>query len=182
MGLTKRMMEMSQDIAETLEMQDQHFVFNSYDGKNHWSTLIKAHALVEAAITKKILDQLPQLDSVVTAMPLHGRTSKAEIAQSLGVIGADERRFINALSTIRNRLVHGVRWLEFDYGKYFASLKSNDKDTAAEHLSYALLKNDAGLGIVERRNKYLADPAFETYQGCLMAVCHCLGIHMPLRR
>lgn len=44
-----------------------------------------------------------------TRLPLNGRSSKIEFAEALGVLKSSDKKFIDALSQIRNRYAHNIR-------------------------------------------------------------------------
>jgi hypothetical protein len=92
---------------ESLEHEDQ----------NDWSFVIKLHALVEAAVSHLLTEQLhrPELASLFARLDISNKTTgKAAFVEALGLLDKPERRFMSSLSELRNMLVHDIRNVDFD--------------------------------------------------------------------
>ena len=82
-----------------------------YD-EDDWSFIIKLHALIEAACNHLILYHLqePKLSKIITRLELSSQViGKIAFLKSLDLLSKYYRRFIVALSELRNSLVHDVR-------------------------------------------------------------------------
>jgi hypothetical protein len=92
--------------------------------ESDWSFVIKAHAVVEAAITQLLVAATrdPRLTSVFERLPLGGRTGKVAFVKAMGLIDDAAIRFATRLSEVRNRAVHDVRSLDFTFQDYIAGL------------------------------------------------------------
>lgn len=101
------------------------------DDETDWAFVIKLHALVEAAISHLLTESLnrPELHDIFSRLDMSNKsTGKAAFVEALGLMGKDERRFINSLSELRNTLVHDVRNVGFDLSEYVAGMNQKDQD------------------------------------------------------
>ncbi len=95
-----------------------------------WSCVIKVHAVLEAALTHALVGVLGrvELHDILSRLELSGaRTGKIEIAKVLGILGSEERRFIRALSELRNQLVHDIANVAFSFKAYIATLNAQQR-------------------------------------------------------
>lgn len=107
--------------------------------EDDWSFVIKAHALIEAAITHTLVAFLdkPQLEGLFARMELTDkRSGKLAFATALEIISEDERRFLRAFSEIRNSLVHNISNVSFDFKFYIAHLDPNQLRAFSQAFSY----------------------------------------------
>ncbi len=115
-----------------------------------WSCVIKAHALVEGALTHLLVGVLgrPELQNAFSRLELSTEhTGKVAIAKALGVISEHERRFIRALSELRNRLVHEIKNASFSFPTYLASLDSNQKNQFVKSFGLAVFMSPDGAAV-----------------------------------
>jgi len=85
--------------------------------EDDWSFIIKLHALIEAACTHLLNFHFkePGLRTLLSRLELSNTTSgKIAFLKAVGLLGKEERRYIRALSELRNNLVHDVRNQKFD--------------------------------------------------------------------
>ena len=91
-----------------------------------WSFVIKTHALIEAAVSH-LLGEVPghpELVETFSQIELSGvRTGKLAFAEVLGCLDKSERRTIRKLSELRNRLVHDVSNVDFNFSDWTQSLE-----------------------------------------------------------
>ena len=106
--------------------------------EDDWSFIIKAHALVEAAITNQLS---ASIDSRLT--PVFGqlelsdaRKGKIAFTKALGLVDNSERKFIGFLSKLRNELVHNIRKVTFSIDTHFASLDPNQRSVFIEAVTF----------------------------------------------
>lgn len=102
-------------------------LFESLDSgdDNDWSFVIKAHALAEAAVSHLLTEAVkrPELGDLFSRLDMSNKaTGKAAFVKALGLLGEEQRRFVSALSELRNRLVHDVRSVNFDLLEHVDSL------------------------------------------------------------
>lgn len=93
--------------------------------EDDWSFVIKAQALVEAALTEAILAKIDQgaMKSIVERLPLaDDQIGKLAIAKELGIMPLEQRRFIRRLAELRNRLAHRTEYVNFKLMEYVADL------------------------------------------------------------
>lgn len=93
--------------------------------QDDWSFIVKAHALVEAAISHLLCRALgrDELADVFANMELSGKTSgKIAFVKALSLLEEPDRRFINSLSELRNHLVHNVLKVQFDLQQYTGTM------------------------------------------------------------
>lgn len=132
--------------------------FDSLDDENEndWSFVIKLHALVEAAVSHLLTEQLcrPELSDLFARLDISNKTTgKAAFVESLALLGKAERRFLSSLSELRNKLVHDVRNVNFDFLKYVEDMNKDQKDTFLK--SFNLLSTEITDDV---RNLFRHDP------------------------
>ena len=106
--------------------------------EDDWSFVIKLHALFEAACSHLLLFHLaePELAGIISRLELSNKTTgKLAFLSALKLVGKRSRRYISALSELRNDLVHDVRHAEFQLGDWFAALERDKQRTVAVSFS-----------------------------------------------
>ena len=101
------------------------------ENENDWSFVIKLHALAEAAISYLLTENLgrPELADIFARLDMSNKaTGKAAFVKALGLLDEPERRFVSALSELRNKLVHGVQNVDFDLAQHVEQMKPRDRD------------------------------------------------------
>jgi hypothetical protein len=110
------------------------FILRLREEGNDWEFIIKAHALIETALTEVLVHRLghPELEELVGRLPINGFASKLTFSQALGIFrvpGRVDEKFIISLGEIRNRLVHNIkRGVSFALVDYLRDLDITDKD------------------------------------------------------
>lgn len=94
-----------------------------------WTFIIGAHALVESALNWAISRHLKPHDvsEHVAKLSLSGRTGKIQLAQSLSLLDDDDETFIWALTKARNRVVHNVRHIDFEFGTFLHEMSKAER-------------------------------------------------------
>jgi hypothetical protein len=94
-----------------------------------WSFIIKAHALIEAAVTFALTSVIDERLGRIFAMLELGKseTGKLEFAKALGLLSSEQRGFIRVLSKLRNTLAHDARYLNFTLDEHIASLQKEQR-------------------------------------------------------
>jgi hypothetical protein len=99
--------------------------FDSLVREDDWSFVIKLHALLEAACTHFLLFHFkePALGDVLARLELSNKTSgKIAFLSALELVDKVTRRYIAALSELRNTLVHDVRNSRFQLTEWVLTL------------------------------------------------------------
>jgi len=112
--------------------------FRSLNHADDWSFVIKLHALFEAACTHLLLFHFkePDLSEIFSRLELSNKTTgKISFLAKLGLLSKDNRRFLSALSEIRNSLVHDVRNAEFSLKTMLESLEASEVKSLAVSFS-----------------------------------------------
>lgn len=128
----------SQPLVELVSLLEQKLglepgFFDSLDGddENDWSFIIKAHALIEAAISHLLTENLrrPELGDIFSRLDMSNKsTGKAAFVNALELLEKPERRFISSLSELRNKLVHDVRNVNFNLAEYVERMEKKQQE------------------------------------------------------
>lgn len=108
--------------------------------EDDWSMVIKAHALLEAVVAHLVIDALgkPELAGAIGRLPVTGRSSKRSFAKALGILTPEQDMFLEALSALRNDLVHDPRNANQSLQEYVAQLEGKKRRTLGTRLVKAL--------------------------------------------
>lgn len=112
-----------------LVSEKNDFLSELRDGDD-WSFVIKAQALVEGSVTQAVLAHLGdnRLAKIIEVMPLvGGEVSKLAIAKELELLTTPQRRFVNKMAALRNRLAHRVDQASFSFERHIASLDKHQQ-------------------------------------------------------
>lgn len=99
--------------------------FESLYDEDDWSFVIKLHALLESACTHLLNFHFtePELADTFSRLELSGKpVGKTAILGKLGLLGKEHRRYVSALSELRNDLVHDIRNSSFSLDQYVSEL------------------------------------------------------------
>ena len=126
------------------------------DDENDWSFIIKLHALVEAAVSHLLTEQLhrPELAELFARLDISNKaTGKAAFVEVLALLDKPERRFMSSLSELRNKLVHDVRNVDFDLIRHIDNMSKDQRDAFLNNF------NLLSTGITDdARNLFRHDP------------------------
>lgn len=98
--------------------------------EDDWSFVIKIHALYEAAVSQLLIFSIgkQELESYISRLELGDRSrGKLRLVKDLGLLDEQERKFIYALSEIRNDFVHKVANTCVGLEDYLRSLDENKR-------------------------------------------------------
>lgn len=110
-------------------------IWSLRDEPDHWTFFIKAHALIESALTMVLIAQDKRLADVLEALPLsHTKYGKVTTARAMGILDQEDVAFVEIVQRVRNILVHDIRNVAFDFKKYFASLTAKQRRQIADVL------------------------------------------------
>ncbi len=142
--------------------------------EDEWSFVIKAHALVEATITHLLTAAVDvRLRKVFERLELSDTANgKIVFADALGLIGARERRFIQHLSELRNKLVHDVRQVSFTFDNHLQSLDKNQRSSFLDAVCGFL---DPGPGRDTYQELVLRDPLVGVWNATIQVLTLTLG-------
>jgi|ADGO01.1.fsa_nt_gi hypothetical protein len=117
--------------------------------EDDWSFVIKAHALVEAAVAHALIVRtgLQSAAEFFTRLELsNSKTGKLALVESLDLLRSEERRFVRSLSELRNFFVHDVKNVSASLSGYLANLsKDKRKVLALSFCSVDFSKTDVDL-------------------------------------
>ncbi len=150
--------------------------FQSLKNEDDWSFIIKCHALLESAMSHLIVATLkqPPLKDIVARLEMSGATTgKVAFAKALGLADDRERRFMRALSELRNDIVHDVRNVDFDLIAHMKSGAVDAKARTAQVLTFALLVDGPMEFTIEDqksdwRDMFQANPKYFIWQSVRM--------------
>lgn len=106
--------------------------------QDDWSFVIKAHALVEGAVTFMLASVLDKRLSRILALTELGKdqTGKLEMAKALKLLTDGERGFIRVLSKLRNIIAHDARYFGFELTAHLASQDSQQRKAFYESMLF----------------------------------------------
>jgi hypothetical protein len=110
--------EMMATMSRALKLPDS-FLENLLARDDDWSFVIKAHALLEASVCAWLAANLgrPELEDALTEIDMRTRV---KLLSALDLGTASERRKMNALSNLRNRLAHRASESHFTFSSYLS--------------------------------------------------------------
>jgi hypothetical protein len=123
-----RVIQTAVDIIEH-ELRLPSGFFAGLASEDDWSFVIKIHALIEATVTHLLSNAVdPKLRPVFERLPLSGGPfGKTTFAEAVGAMSRPERRFVQQLSELRNKLVHDVLRVSFRFDEYLGTLDKNQR-------------------------------------------------------
>lgn len=98
--------------------------------EDDWSFVIKTHALVEAAVSHQLSQELldTRLMSIFRQLPLGERNfGKLKFARELGLLSKDYCEFISRLSALRNRIAHNVEEVQFTFQVWLEQMDKSQR-------------------------------------------------------
>ncbi len=112
------------------ELKNNHKFMISLLADDDWSLVIKSHALVESTVNNLIVAVTEEnaLRYLIERLPMHNpQIGKLKITKEYDLLSDGQRRFIRRLSELRNRLVHNIENIDFDFQSYIKSLDDNQR-------------------------------------------------------
>lgn len=125
----------SQNVCKRLGL-DPDFIHSLMD-EDDWSFVIKANALLEAALTHALVKKLGGVEKLQSLVEMLGQSRRIGLAVELGLLGKDERRFVEKLNKLRNTVVHDVTNVDLDLVKYFKGLNHDQRQSFVTSCSFA---------------------------------------------
>lgn len=135
--------------------------FEDLAREDDWSFVVKAHALLESSCAAFLTDYLgkPELADIFARLELSSKdTGKVAFTKAFGLLNDRERRFISALSQLRNLLVHNVKNTNFSFEEHIGGLDKNQRKSFVESLGYAYLSEKDGKEFIAYQERVLGEP------------------------
>lgn len=136
----QRAMYIRKEDAKELTRQFTEGLTGSFEGKtdfllgllkqDDWSFVIKAHALIEEAVTEVIVAHLGQesLKGLIERLPLSdAKAGKLVATKQLGLLPDNHRKFIRWFSELRNILAHRLENTSFTFEAHLAAFDANQR-------------------------------------------------------
>ena len=129
-----------------------------------WSLVIKAHALIESACTDMLTNFFGknELVDIFSHIDMSNKKcGKIAFISALKLLSKPERRFISALSELRNHLVHNASNVNFSLQSYFSSFPKREQEKLLASFNLRLQsvtvneKNTEGLDLLTQHPKTL---------------------------
>lgn len=99
----------------------------SLSTEDDWSFVVKAHALLEAALTTVLVAHSdPRLTDTFRKLQMGGRTGKVSVAQALELLDQPCVQFLTQFSELRNRLLHDVRHVTFPFHDHVSRMTQHE--------------------------------------------------------
>ncbi len=108
-----------------------------FEESDDWSFIVKAHALVETAVSEIILTASTErrVKPLLEHLSRHAIVHKLNYVRDLNLLDEGRIQFARVLGTLRNHAVHDVRNLKFSCAEYLAAkpnLRADMARTAAQ--------------------------------------------------
>lgn len=163
------------DIEERIGVRSGFF--DDLEAEDDWSFIVKAHALVEAACAELLTEYVGSrevLDPFSRLELSDKRAGKMAFLRALSLLDDDERRFVSALSELRNVLVHNVRNTSFVLSVHVASLDAQQRKSFAHSFGFAFLPEKDHPEFAAVFQGVLSEPKSTIWKGLkfLLAIIH----------
>jgi hypothetical protein len=157
------MTEISKEVSELeslLGLPDGFY--NNLLAEDDWSFVIKLSALFEAASGQALATKLqhPEIESSLSyleqANPKYG---KVTLMFQLDIINKEQSAFLTKLAELRNKLIHNISEVSFDWNSYIAEMDNNQKNSFAKVFGHGIYENFKVQGVsVNRTNFTIENP------------------------
>jgi hypothetical protein len=121
------------------------FLLHLYQ-EDDWSFVIKAHALIEAAVSQLLTQHVgdTRLSEVFERLELSNtQTGRLAFVKALNLLSDNERRFVRGFSELRNRLVHNVHNVRFRFADDLVVMGTNQRTAFLDWVTYGASKSRA---------------------------------------
>ncbi len=146
------------EIASSIEAELRTSLFgsleflNQLDEDDDWSFVIKAQAIVEAAVTEAVVAKLGEtaIKGTVERLPLADeQIGKLALAKELDLMTKEQRRFVRKMAELRNRLAHRVQDIDFKFSTYFETLNAQQRKDWRESVAWFAAGKESQQGWLE---------------------------------
>ncbi|MDQ2974602.1 MAG: hypothetical protein M3R69_04210 [Acidobacteriota bacterium] len=152
-----------------------NFLLSIYQ-EDDWSFVIKLHSMVEAAVTHLLHTRFgdERLTDVLSALQLgHRKTGKLAFVTALGLLSDENVRLITGLSELRNRLIHGIKNIQFDFGEYFNGLDDDRFNQFVASFGHAFKEESEIGGRMVKRKEIVRQEGAKTT--IFLSAAYCLS-------
>lgn len=128
--------------------------------EDDWSFVIKLSALFEAASGQAISAKLqhPEIETELSyldqANPKYG---KVTLMLKLNIISKEQSKFLTELAELRNKLVHNISEVNFDWGRYTSAFDKNKKKSFAKVFGHGIHDSFVVSGISLNRTDFTVE-------------------------
>ncbi len=114
--------------------------YHSLLKESDWGFIIKLHSLFEASATHILNLRIGDgcLEEALSYIDFsHSKYGKTKLLRKLGALNANQAKFLQWLSEIRNKMVHQVENVLFDLKNFVDSLDNNQKNGFCNKIGYS---------------------------------------------
>ena len=142
--------------------------------QDDWSFVIKAHALLEAAITQLLIANLEneKLESFIQRLSLGGQFGKLRLCEQLGLLSDAQRKFTRWFSEFRNPLVHRLENVTFTFAKHVKRFQKDEARTWVESIVW-FSKDDLKTQ-ADWKKIAIAAPKYALFMGLYLIIGECI--------
>ena len=153
--------------------------------------VLKMHALMESALNflcKKRIDNNPLrsqnpspiIDDLVNRLNLEGRAGKIDLAKRHGLLTLQSRRFIQALSQLRNNYAHDLHYLELPLNALVREEVEKDANFPNKIFLYLDLAAKVGIESFEEvKQNSLGKPEGGIWMSSFLTLSSIYGVSEP---
>lgn len=112
-----------------------------------WSFIIKLHALIEAALTRALVNHFhadTTLAEHLRRLNTGGGSGKVALARGAGLVSPPMVKFLEGLGVRRNNLVHGIENVGFNLEAYVQSLDADELSKLTKQIAAAMGRDNIG--------------------------------------
>jgi len=128
--------------------------------EDDWSFVIKLSALFEAASGQALAAKLQhsEIESALSyleqANPKYG---KVTLMLKLDIINKEQSFFLTKLAGLRNKLIHNVSEVSFDWDSYLSEMDSNQKKSFAKIFGHGIHEKFKARGVSLNRTNFTTE-------------------------
>ncbi|WP_288129856.1 hypothetical protein [Microbulbifer sp.] len=144
---------------------DKGFLESLFDEDSDWALIIKVHALIEAAISDLLVTVFGKeaLNDTFSYLELSNKkTGKMAFVSALNLLDDNCRRYISSLSELRNKLVHNVKNVNFQFHEYVEDMDKQQFNQFVKNFNVLSSKKDDSL-----LNLFRHDPIQAVWYGAM---------------
>lgn len=98
---------------------------SALSSNDDWTFIIKSHALIETVVTQ-LLITISGDDNYSKLYQRMSISQKIELSRDLNLCTNQEYKFLKYYSQLRNKIVHKVEYLDFNFESYIKSLNKSE--------------------------------------------------------
>jgi len=152
------MTEMTKEVSELERLLGlPNGFYNNLLSEDDWSFVIKLSALFEAASGQALAAKLqhPEIESALSyleqANPKYG---KVTLMLQLDIINKEQSSFLTKLAELRNKLIHNVSEVSFDWGSYISEMNNNQKNSFVKVFGHGIYEKFKVQGVSLNRTNF----------------------------